>query len=265
MIVLHRGEFLGVNRLSYSAGGVVVTKTEYERSVCEDWHVHDNPHITYIVQGRMREKRQRTTYDSGPGELIFYHGNEPHRNQAPETGAANINLELDRSYLRQCDLNETDIGTSMRLNPKARCLILRIFREALRGDGFSEGSILMLVHHLLDGELLKQLSQTRPPWIRTVESFLQDNWDSWSTLADLASAAGVHPFTISKHFPRYFGCTLGDYARRLKIERSLALMKSSPIRSLTEIALACGFADQSHFTRVFKQETGLLPKQYRQL
>ncbi len=63
----------------------------------------------------------------------------------------------------------------------------------------------------------------------------------------MATIIGVHPVTISKYFPRYFSCTLGEYMRKLKIEKSLSLIKS-PGNSLTNVAYACGFFDQSHFT-----------------
>jgi AraC family transcriptional regulator len=50
--------------------------------------------------------------------------------------------------------------------------------------------------------------------------------------------------------------------RKLKIERSLEMLKTPGIR-LTDVAYDCGFFDQSHFTRTFKQLTGLLPAQYQ--
>jgi AraC family transcriptional regulator len=52
--------------------------------------------------------------------------------------------------------------------------------------------------------------------------------------------------------------------RKLRVEKAMALMVSSH-QSLTEIAYVCGFADQSHFIRIFKQHTGFLPKQYQKL
>jgi AraC family transcriptional regulator len=52
--------------------------------------------------------------------------------------------------------------------------------------------------------------------------------------------------------------------RRLKIEKSLYLLKDSSF-SLTEIAAECGFSDQSHFIRTFKQLTGFLPNSYKKI
>ena len=103
-----------------------------------------------------------------------------------------------------------------------------------------------------------------PGWIGKVREYLADRWNETVSLQELSRASGVHPITISKHFPRYFSCTLGEYLRRLKIEKALALVKSSN-RSLMEIAFECGFADQSHFIRVFKGLTGFIPNDFRKL
>ncbi|RDC58741.1 helix-turn-helix transcriptional regulator [Adhaeribacter pallidiroseus] len=93
---------------------------------------------------------------------------------------------------------------------------------------------------------------------------LQDKWNEPVTLPELASLTQVHPVTISKHFTRYFACTLGEYRRKLKVNKSLALLRN-PHLSLTDVALECGFADQSHFIRIFKEMTGWLPKHFKKL
>jgi AraC family transcriptional regulator len=50
--------------------------------------------------------------------------------------------------------------------------------------------------------------------------------------------------------------------RKLKIDKALSLVKSGE-ESLTSVAYECGFADQSHFIRTFKQMTGFLPAMYQ--
>ncbi|GAA3656436.1 helix-turn-helix domain-containing protein [Flavivirga jejuensis] len=79
-----------------------------------------------------------------------------------------------------------------------------------------------------------------------------------------SKVVGLHTVTISKFFRKYFSCTLGEYQRKLKIDYSLELIKNSKM-SLTEIPHYCGFTDQSHFTRIFNEMTGFLPKHFRKL
>ena len=61
----------------------------------------------------------------------------------------------------------------------------------------------------------------------------------------------------------YDGMTLGAYVRRLRLDWAAARLTASD-EPLAALALAAGFVDQSHFTRTFKQHTGLTPDQYRQ-
>jgi AraC family transcriptional regulator len=73
---------------------------------------------------------------------------------------------------------------------------------------------------------------------------------------------GVHPVTLARAFRRAFGCTVGEYVRRLRIERAARQLADSDL-SLAEIALGAGFSDQSHFSNLFRRHTGLSPFQFR--
>lgn len=97
-----------------------------------------------------------------------------------------------------------------------------------------------------------------------LKEILQDEWNQNHSLSDLSIRLGVHPVTISKYFSRYFGCTFGEYMRKIRVDRSLFFIRNTHY-SLTEIAFLCGFSDQSHFIRVFKQYTGLYPKYFQKL
>jgi AraC family transcriptional regulator len=71
---------------------------------------------------------------------------------------------------------------------------------------------------------------------------------------------GVH------HFCRLFRHTFGqaphDYVRERRLDAARSMLASST-RGISEIALACGFADQSHLTRCFKQQFGVTPARWR--
>ena len=82
------------------------------------------------------------------------------------------------------------------------------------------------------------------------------------SLAELAAGVGVHPVTLARAFRRTFGCTIGEYLRRLRIERA-AEQLATGTQPLAEIALAAGFADQSHFSNVFRRRVGMSPSAYR--
>ncbi|MDX8501401.1 AraC family transcriptional regulator [Mesorhizobium sp. VK4C] len=80
-------------------------------------------------------------------------------------------------------------------------------------------------------------------------------------LAHLAAAARVTRFQVIRDFHRAAGMTPGQYLRDRRIRAASALMKTE--MPLAEIAVATGFADQSHLTRVFKTIKGLSPGAWR--
>ena len=71
------------------------------------------------------------------------------------------------------------------------------------------------------------------------------------TLPDLAKRFGVHPVYLSKSFKKVFGFTITAYYRQCRIEAACQLLNDAQL-SLVEVALECGFYDQSHFCKYFQ-------------
>ena len=71
-------------------------------------------------------------------------------------------------------------------------------------------------------------------------------------LADLARELAVHPAHLARAFRGQFGTSVGGYVRRLRLDWAAAELERSDT-ALAAIALAAGFADQSHFTRIFRR------------
>jgi AraC family transcriptional regulator len=81
---------------------------------------------------------------------------------------------------------------------------------------------------------------------------------------DIANVVGVHPFHLSRVFRTVHRQTIGEYVQRLRVSYACKQL-AVPEIDLAEVALAAGFADQSHFTRVFKNVTGITPGVYRHM
>jgi AraC-like DNA-binding protein len=92
---------------------------------------------------------------------------------------------------------------------------------------------------------------------------LHESFTEKLSLTELSKSLEVHPAHLSRDFRKHFHCTLGAYIKKLKINKSIDLLSTH--QSLTEVAHECGFADQSHFIRLFKENTGITPLQYKNL
>jgi AraC family transcriptional regulator len=95
-----------------------------------------------------------------------------------------------------------------------------------------------------------------------IREILREQQHTGVTLAELSRCAGRHPVQISRQFHLHFGCTIGEYMRRVRIAQAQSLLSNRDLE-VAEIALACGFSDQSHFTTAFRRLTGMPPHRYR--
>ena len=84
------------------------------------------------------------------------------------------------------------------------------------------------------------------------------------SLAEIAAQVGVHYVHLSRQFHKYNRCTVGELIRRRRVQYACHLLAHSRT-PLAEIALACGFSDQSHLSFLFKRYMGLSPSKYRSL
>jgi AraC family transcriptional regulator len=111
-------------------------------------------------------------------------------------------------------------------------------------------------------EPIKVSTNTPPRWLRQVREILHARFSENLTLSCMAEMVGVHPVYLAAAFRKSYRCTVGDYVRRLRVEYACSELLNPDV-PLVEIALSAGFSSQSHFSRAFKQFTGMSPTQYR--
>jgi AraC family transcriptional regulator len=81
-------------------------------------------------------------------------------------------------------------------------------------------------------------------------------------LTELAQAVGLSEFHFAKLFKRSTGASPHQYILQRRLERAKELLRN-PTLSLSNISLEAGFADQSHFTNVFRRFVGATPSKFR--
>jgi len=98
--------------------------------------------------------------------------------------------------------------------------------------------------------------------LRKAESFILENFTRKISLHEIASVAGLSAPYFSSIFKEEMGENLSKYLNRLRVEKSSRLLLETDM-SLSEIAGACCFEDQSWFSKTFKAYTGISPGKYR--
>ena len=227
-------------------------------------HTHKLASFSYVLSGSYAESLDRRTYRRQNGSVVFHPPQESHAVEF-ESDVRILGVEFSFEKLAYISRQSVifEASASCR-SEKTNWLGERIYQEFQRMDSFS-----MLAIEGLILELLAEASRTRvggekncPQWLKQSRDFLHANFTESFTLEEIARVADVHPVHLSRVFREKFGCTIGEYVRRLRVEFASRQVLSSE-ESLGEIAHAAGFSDQSHFNKTFKTAFGLTPAEYR--
>ncbi len=101
-----------------------------------------------------------------------------------------------------------------------------------------------------------------PRAVRRSIEYIHANLAGAIRLKDIAGAAGMSMFHLSRTFRASTGVTLHRYLTRARVERVKALLLDSD-QSLAAIADATGFSDQSHMSKAFRRYAGTTPRLFR--
>jgi AraC family transcriptional regulator len=101
------------------------------------------------------------------------------------------------------------------------------------------------------------------PWqLRRVLAYIESNLDTPLKNKEVAAIARFSEYHFNVAFRNSVGEAPHGYIIRRRIERAQGLMLATD-KSLSEIALECGLADQAHFTRLFRKVSGESPAAWR--
>lgn len=248
------------------AVGLTLTETAYAARQQLPKHSHDRACFVVVLSGSFSEVYEGRPRACEPLSVIFRPRDESHSDRFDEQGARCLNVELSDQWLRRVGAYTRALDDSADFRGGAfPSLAARLYGEYRRMDAASplaiEGLLLEVVAEAARASAPAP-ARGRPRWLGRAEELIREQFREPLTLADIAAAVGAHPVHLSAAFHKAFGCTVGEYVRRLRVEFARARLAGSDA-PIIKIALAAGFYDQSHFTRTFKRHTGLTPAAYR--
>jgi AraC family transcriptional regulator len=98
--------------------------------------------------------------------------------------------------------------------------------------------------------------------LRCIEEYIDVHLEKDLSVEELASHLGISPSYFARSFRSSVGLAPHSYVMRRRLLRAQELLARTEL-PLTDIALATGFADQSHFSRRFHEMTGMPPRTFR--
>ena len=248
-----------------TVGGFSVREGRHPAGSALPCHTHPGPTLCFVYAGTFTESFAGATLECTPSTLKITPAGEPHWNRFGREDTHGLLVEADASRVESLGPYAAVLAERGSFRDETLGILAwRVVGELRRRDTAAPLAIEGLLLELLAGaarERELRLTGTLPRWLAEARDYLHDPGQV-GRLSELATAVKVHPVTLARGFRKTYGCSVGAYLRWLRVARAARELAETDA-PLAEIALAAGFADQSHFSNVFRRETGLSPSAFR--
>ena len=248
-----------------ACAGFTLVESAYQPGARMARHGHGPARLSIVLRGGYAEQYERKTRHAAPLTVVLHPPHEAHAVAFGGRGARVLGVELETEWLARLRAAAPVLErpADFRGGPPA-WLALRLYDEFRAPDALAP-----LAAEALLLELLVEVSRraptrerTVPRWLARAREILHARAAENLSLTEVAAAVGVHPVHLARAFRQFYGVTAGEYARRVRVERACRALAESDA-PLSEIAVAVGFYDQSHFTNVFRRLTRMTPAKFR--
>lgn len=256
--------------------GVDLLHARYTRHVFSR-HSHDGYALGLIEDGALRFRYQHSDHVAAPGDINLVVPGECHDGRAADgQGWTYRMLYLTPDIVREaaagldCASALPDFSAGVLRDPElARCIrdahihLTRPCTSSLRKDSLLLRLLsLWIQRHAHERGAMPQAGSEHLA-VRRAKEYLKAQCTHNPRLKDLAKAAGLSPFHLLRVFTRTTGQTPHEFLIQQRVDK--ARIQLSSTLSLAYIAAECGFADQSHMTRLFRRQHGITPGNYRKI
>ena len=247
------------------AGPFEIFECAYEAGVETPEHAHDATCVVFCLDGGLHERQGSLEGELKRDSLLVLPAGVSHADVVGDSGCRYLLIVMaefpsERLGPDRRILERPSLTYDWRLSR----LGWSIYRELVVQDAGSplaaEGLVLQLLACL--GREAPPIALSAPRWLRELRDRLHAEPERPFSLADLATAAGVHPGHLVRAFTSAFGMSPSRYLRKLRVDVAAQAIASTDI-PLSQIGTEAGYYDQSHFTRLFRREMGMTPRDYR--
>jgi AraC family transcriptional regulator len=247
------------------AGRIRVVEARHPPGMRVAEHAHASASLTCVLRGEFETHVGASIARCAARSTLFAPAGELHTDHYGPSGAHCLLVEVPESRLHELEPATAFAVVSHVASASVGVLIDMLATEVRVGDELSplaiEGLVLELLVHV--GRTPNVRPPVNPaPWMTSVLTVCDTRFREPLVMAELAATAGVDPSHLAKVFRAHTGMTPSEYVRSQRVTWARSQLLGST-DSLATIALAAGFADQSHFTRSFRRLVGTSPGRFR--
>ena len=249
-------------------GDLTLTETVFDPSSVVPSHSHDSSRLCLVLQGGFTEHVGGDAKRCAAGALLFHPAHEPHAQRYDDGASRCFSIQLGRCFTsRLADVDVREPARPIVASRRAAWLAMSLYDEFCRADAASElaaEGLCLAVLAELSRDAVAQCDEAQSPrWLKFVRTLLEERYAEPVRLDELAAAVDVHPVHLSRVFHQRVGVTLTAYVRERRLNWASEKLLRTALPS-SRIAIEAGFRDHDHFTRAFRDATGMTPREFRE-
>lgn len=240
--------------------GLKIYDVSLPRGLTLNHHIHRMAQMCIVLEGSYLEEARSQQRILMPGAVLFRPADEMHRNTVGNKNARTLLIEFDAVRNSSFQLNNL-VRNPIYFLPGVLWDSMRDLESEMESSIAAEGIILLMIARAT--RILGRTAQPKlPVWLEQARYIIQRSYKEKIRLSWLASEVRVHPVTLALAYRHHFGTSVEQSILRLRLMKARGLLLENKL-SLSEIASALGFYDQSHFGKAFKREHSVSPGAFR--
>ena len=241
-------------------------------------HWHDEVEIDCVLKGSVYYTVEGTTYRLDQGDAVvvdsgvIHSGRYTGGNAAGETGATVMTIQINRDVFRYSGYPKPsfEVFLPREENAEMRAVLMEIKAVYTQRKPYFEvllnSNVLKLCYFLMNDHAPRKKGMRSPAStnneIKEALRYIEDHCREKLRLEEVAERLNYNPSYFSRRFHQYTGFTFVEYLNRCRAEVAASMLLESD-RSVSDIAMDCGFPNISSFITFFKRQYKITPALYR--